>query len=213
MLDELKRRREHITAQKNEIETGLNAALSALDDLVDGRENPRAAGEIVARQREASDLTAAAARLNAALEALDGELNAAQTAADRAELLDRLEATARAAEAATAEEQAAYDNVFGELETVFARLITAAETGRRGRAALRGLLNQYARAHLALGAPGVFSPAQEAAARAIDDEMRRRGLDLSQALEAEARLRGGASLWPLVQDWQREQARKLEAVA
>ncbi len=213
MLDDLKRRKEHLTTQKNELETQLSDALTVLDNLVDGTESPRSVGEIVARQREASDFTAAIARLDTALEALDVDLTAAQAAAERAERLNTVEATARAAVAATESEQAAYDDLFHELEAVFGKLLAAAETGRRGRVGLRALLNQHARALPVLGAPGDFKPAQEAAARELNQEMRRRGVDLSQALEAEARLRGGAVLWPLIQDWQREQARKLEAAA
>lgn len=160
--------------------------------------------ELVAAEREAAALTGTITRLDGTIEDIDRQLLAAQEAQARADLLDRLEAAARAALQGTAEEQVAYDAIAQDLEALFARVVTASEKGQRPRSVFRNLLLVHARAHVALAYPGDFKPAQEDRAQQVDDDLTARGVSITEALEAEARLRGGAALWSVIREWQRE---------
>jgi hypothetical protein len=210
-IDELLGRQQNLEATRVELTTKLASTRSALDDLTADMTNPRAASELVTLTRDVSDFSEAIAGLDAALEAVDRQLKAEQATATTAAQLDLLEDAARAAVAATAEEQRLYDDLTRELETLFTRTITAAEHGRDPRQHLRNLLKAAVPALALLGSPTTYSAAREAEARELEAEMTDRGVDLGAALEPAARLRYGSALLPLIDEWQRNQ--RLEAMA
>jgi hypothetical protein len=211
VISELLSRQQNLEATRAELTTKLAATRSALDDLTADMTIPRAASELVTLTRDVSDLTAAITRVDAALEAVDRQLQAEQATATTAAQLDLLEDAARAAVDATALEQREYDAIALELEALFTRIITAHQAGRDPRQHLRNLLKAAAPALALLGSPTTYSAAREAEARDLEAEMTDRGVDLARALEPAARLRYGSALLPLIDEWQLEQ--RLEAIA
>lgn len=212
MLDDLKQRRERLISQRDEYKTLLEGTLLGLDELIEAPNvNPRGSSRLLELEREAASLTSVVARLDAELETVAGQLRDAEAAAGEAALLNRLTDAGRAALAATASERDTYTAVERDLEALFVRVLAAADEGYRGRSAFRGLLQQHARAHAALGIPTPTTAAQDARAEEVDVALTARGVSIQAALEP-AQLRYSA-LWSLAREWQREQAtRPLEAV-
>lgn len=211
-VNELLSRQQSLSETRSRVQQELETALRNLDAITDvGTSGPEATAQLVALQGKASALTATAARLDRSLEDVDRQLQVAQEAERRAELLDRIEDAAALAVAATAEEQRRYADVVAQFERLLGSVLAAAEAGRAGRQHLRGLLKEAAPALTLLGNPTTFSAAREAEAKELEAALAARGVNLARALEPTAALRYGHILWPLAHEWSRSRSHPLEA--
>jgi chromosome segregation ATPase len=200
-VNELLSRKTNLEATRAELTTKLAATRSSLDNLTD----PRNTDELLDHEGKAAALVAAIVRVDSALEAVDRELQAENATATATAQLDLIEDAATAALAATNREQNEYDDIARELEALFARIITAHQTGQDARRQLRRLLEAAVPALALLGSPTTYSAAREAEAKELEAVMNDRGVDLRLALEPDARLRYGSALLPLIDEWQHEQ--------